>query len=110
MKTNLIVALRPDANINPLFRRAAATLAAFAICLALTASSLAQEPLQINVPYRCSDGTSYIINECHPISRGREICTWREEKNGQLVTEAYSIRTQMYGRIQGCPPDNAAKK
>lgn len=61
----------------------------------------AQEPLQFNVPYRCADGTTYIIQRCQAAKRG-EVCFWREEKNGQLVTESYSARGQMYGRLQGC--------
>ena len=69
----------------------------------------AQEPLQFNVPYRCADGTVYIIQRCAKNARGGEMCAWREEKNGQLVVEAVSVRTQMYGRLKPCPPDGAAR-
>lgn len=69
----------------------------------------AQEPLQFNVPYRCADGTAYIIQRCQAAKRG-EVCFWREEKNGQLVTEGYSVRGQMYGRLQGCPVDKRAQE
>jgi hypothetical protein len=85
--------------------RAAALVRAFiALLLALLAASSlrAQEPLQFNVPYRCADGTTYTITKCE--QRGRfEFCFWREEKNGQLVVEAYSERAQMYGRLAPCP-------
>jgi len=82
-----------------------------ALLLGLVQSAVvarAQEPLQFNVPYRCSDGTTYIIHKCE--SKGRaEACFWREEKNGQLVTEAYSIRGQMYGRLKPCTVDSATQ-
>ncbi len=65
------------------------------------------EPLQINVPYRCADGTTYTITACKPWGRA-EVCTWREEKNGQLVVEANSVRTQMYGRLRPCPVQKQA--
>src|SRR5262245_40919013 len=72
-----------------------------------TSVAEAQEPLQFNVPYRCGDGTSYIITNCQV--KGRfEFCFWREEKNGQLVVEAYSERTQMYGRLKPCPVEAGA--
>ncbi|MGI9101465.1 MAG: hypothetical protein ACR2IF_03380 [Terriglobales bacterium] len=79
----------------------AATLAG-----ATPASGQAQdplEPLQINVPYRCADGTTYTITACNPW-KNTQVCTWREEKNGQLIVEANSVRTQMYGRLRPCPP------
>ncbi len=65
------------------------------------------EPLQINVPYRCSDGTTYTITACKPWGNA-QVCTWREEKNGQLIVEANSIRTQLYGRLRPCPPQKPA--
>jgi hypothetical protein len=66
------------------------------------------EPLQLNVPYLCADGTSYTITRCAPYGRF-EVCTWREEKNGQLVVEANSVRTQMYGRLRPCPVQRGAQ-
>ena len=86
-------------------RRMAALLLSMPF-IALTA--VAQEPLQFNVPYRCADGTTYIIEKCGPYGRF-EMCTWREEKNGQVITTANSERTQMYGRLKPCPVQAAAK-
>ena len=81
---------------------------AFALSLlSLTATcmvAIAQEqpkPLQFNVPYRCSDGITYIVHRCEPKGHG-EVCFWREEKNGQLVTEAFSVRGQTAARVQAC--------
>jgi hypothetical protein len=71
-------------------------------------AAAAQEPLQFNVPYKCADGTQYVIEKCGPYGRF-EICTWREEKNGQVITTANSERTQMYGRLKPCPVQAAAK-
>ncbi|NDQ58363.1 MAG: hypothetical protein GZ088_14935, partial [Acidipila sp.] len=88
------------------FTRVAALLLGTMTCAAVLA---AQEPLQFNVPYRCADGTVYIIQRCEKNARGGEMCAWREEKNGQLVVDAVSVRTQMYGRLKPCPPDSAAR-
>ncbi len=71
-------------------------------------AAAAQEPLQFNVPYKCADGTQYVIEKCAPYGRF-EMCTWREEKNGQVVVTANSERTQMYGRLKPCPVQVAAK-
>jgi hypothetical protein len=91
------------------WRSSLPVLAALMLGLAPGASNVcAQEPLQFNVPYRCSDGTTYIIQRCETKGRG-EYCFWREEKNGQLVTEAYSVRGQMYGRLNGCRVDAATQ-
>lgn len=77
--------------------------------LALSSMAVAaQEPLQFNVPYKCADGTQYVIEKCAPYGRF-EMCTWREEKNGQVVVTANSERTQMYGRLKPCPVQPAAK-
>ena len=64
------------------------------------------EPLQMNVPYRCADGTTYTIEVCKPW-KYTQICTWRTEKNGQLISEANTIRTQLYGYLRPCPVQKA---
>jgi hypothetical protein len=56
--------------------RLAALLLVSMTCAAVLA---AQEPLQFNVPYRCADGTVYIIQRCEKNARGGEMCAWREE-------------------------------
>jgi hypothetical protein len=61
----------------------------------------AQEPLQFNVPYRCPDGTTKIIQRCQSNARG-EVCFWREEKDGQLIVERFNIRSQMDGWLKIC--------
>ena len=60
-------------------------------------------PIQFNVPYRCADGTTYIIQRCE-MGRKGEVCFYRIEKNGQLETEAYNVRSQMTGWMTSCPP------
>ena len=60
-------------------------------------------PIQFNVPYRCADGTTYIIQRCE-MGRKAEVCFYRIEKNGQLETEAYNVRSQMTGWMTACPP------
>ncbi len=61
----------------------------------------AQEPLQLNVPYHCEDGVTRIITRCASNPRG-EVCSWREEKNGQLIVERYNVRGQMDGWLKTC--------
>jgi len=36
-------------------------------------------PIQFNVPYRCADGTTYIIQRCETGRKG-EVCFYRIEK------------------------------
>ena len=63
-------------------------------------------PLQLNVPYRCPNGITYTILKCAG-SGYHEICTWREDQNGHLVTEANSQRVYMGGRFASCKVDSA---
>ena len=82
--------------------------AVIAIAGALFASILAaQEPLQLNVPYHCPDGTDNIITRCATNARGGTICVWRTEKNGQLVGERFNIRSQMDGWLKICKVQGA---
>jgi hypothetical protein len=67
----------------------------------------AQEPLQFNVPYHCPDGTDNIITRCASNARG-EVCSWREEKNGQLIVERFNIRSQMDGWLKICKVQSKA--
>lgn len=79
-------------------------LLAASVLAALCAFSLsAQEyvPLQFNVPYHCANGIVYTFLKCAG-SGYKEVCTWREEQNGHFVTEAYSQRVYLKGRIAGC--------
>ena len=68
----------------------------------------AQEPLQFNVPYHCPDGTDKVITRCQTNARGGEVCTWRDEKNGQLIVERFNIRSQMDGWLKICKVDAKA--
>ncbi len=73
----------------------------------LLSAQEALPPVQFNVPYRCVDGTSYIIHRCEPRGRG-EVCFYRIEKNGQLVTEVFNIRSQLTGFMKACPVQPAS--
>ncbi len=83
--------------------------AAALACLILPAAAFAQEPLQINAPYHCANGVTYTILECKPY-KNDQMCTWREEQNGQVITTAYSLRSQMTGRLKGCTVAAASQK
>lgn len=80
---------------------------AFTACAALI-DGQEQVPLQFNVPYRCPNGITYTITKCTGTGY-KEVCTWREEQNGHLVTEAYSQRVYMGGRLAPCKVDSVAQ-
>ena len=54
----------------------AAVLVAILVLGLSSMAVAAQEPLQFNVPYKCADGTQYVIEKCAPYGRF-EMCTWR---------------------------------
>src|SRR5882672_2700391 len=82
-------------------------LLALLLVVGATSAGIAQEPLQFNVPYHCTDGTDKIITRCQSNARG-EVCFWRVEKNGQLVVEVFNIRSQMDGWLKICKVDAKA--
>lgn len=64
----------------------------------------AQEPLpkpQLQVPYRCADGTVYIVQYCN---QGRQelMCYLHIEKNGMLVAQSFQPRFQMTSWMNTC--------
>jgi len=83
----------------------AAVLLGFAAFAAPTKAQEQPVPLQFNVAYRCSQGITYKITKCTG-SGYKEVCFWREEQNGQLVTEAYTQRVYMGGRLAACKVDS----
>ena len=74
----------------------------FVACLLTPAMAGAQQPLQYNVPYSCQDGYTRVITRCEKNARGGEVCFFREEQNGQLITERYMVRGQMDGWLAMC--------
>ena len=76
-------------------------LAALLSGIAMALPVFAQAPPKLNVPYRCPNGLTYTILECKPY-RADQWCLWREEQNGNLVTNANSAWSSMTGRLQGC--------
>jgi hypothetical protein len=66
---------------------------------------IAQEPLpppQLHVPYRCSDGTAYVVQYCNP-GRQETMCYLHIEKNGMLQTESFQPRSKMTAWMNACP-------
>jgi hypothetical protein len=78
-----------------------------AACVSLTAL-LAQQAMQMNVAYRCPDGSTRTITRCQATAQG-DSCAWREERGGQLVAERTGTRAQMDSWINACtaPPAKA---
>jgi hypothetical protein len=79
----------------------------FVGCLMVPVLASAQQTLQFNVPYSCQDGYTRIITRCEKNARGGEVCFWREEQNGQLITERYNVRGQMDGWLATCKAPTA---
>jgi hypothetical protein len=71
------------------------------VVLVSGAAILAQNPPQINVPYRCANGITYTVLNCKPY-RADQWCRTTEEQNGNLVTTFDSAWSSMTGRLQGC--------
>ena len=68
---------------------------------AISDQMLAQNPPQLNVPYRCANGITYTVLNCKPY-RADQWCRTTEEQNGNLVTTFDSSWSSMTGRLQGC--------
>jgi len=73
----------------------------------LPAVAFAQEPLKLNVPYRCEDGVTRTVTSCVTNARGGEVCYWKEQQGGQ-TNERYNIRSQMDGWLKTCKAPDAA--
>jgi hypothetical protein len=66
---------------------------------------IAQEPLQppqMHVPYRCSDGTAYIVQYCNPGPQGT-MCYLHIQKNGMLTGTTFQPRSKMTSWMTACP-------
>ncbi|MBZ5524946.1 MAG: hypothetical protein LAP21_22170 [Acidobacteriia bacterium] len=92
--------VRSESALSPLKHTSFFLRIAFLIAL-FPYVAQTQEALQFNVPYHCPDGTDKIITQCKPWGRG-EVCSWRNERNGQLINEQYNVRSQMDGWLAIC--------
>jgi hypothetical protein len=78
-------------------------VAAFTAAAALCASILsAQEPLKLNSPYHCADGTDNVIVSCNTNARGIQTCFWRKMRNGQIEAENFSPRPKLDELLKAC--------
>ena len=71
-------------------------------CAWLLTAQESLPPIQFNVPYRCADGTAYVIERC-VAGRREEICYFRIEKNGQVEKEVYNVRFAIDRLDEGMP-------
>ncbi len=78
-----------------------AVLAGLTILLAATATAQAPAPPVLNSPYVCANGMSYTVTTCKPWGTN-QMCQYSEFKNGNHVTDAVTLWTQMTGLLQGC--------
>jgi hypothetical protein len=78
-------------------------LAAFTAAATLCASILsAQEPLKLNSPYHCADGSDNVIVSCNTNARGIQTCFWRKLRNGQIEAENFSQRPKLDELLKVC--------
>jgi hypothetical protein len=66
-------------------------------------------PIQFNVPYRCPDGTAYVIQRCEP-GKKQEVCYFHIEANGRREDDRYNVRSQFTDMMKRCPVSPAAAK
>ena len=85
-------------------------VAAFAAAAALCATiASAQEPLKLNTPYHCPDGTDNVIFSCNTNASGKQTCFWRKLRNGQIESENFSVRAQLDPLLKVCNLPATAK-
>ncbi|MEQ1474007.1 MAG: hypothetical protein ABLQ96_09295, partial [Candidatus Acidiferrum sp.] len=60
------------------------------------------EPLKLNVPYHCPDGTDNIIFSCNTNASGVQTCFWRKLRNGQIEAENFNQRPQLDAWVKVC--------
>ena len=77
------------------------------IAVLMPALALAQDPLKLNVPYRCTDGITRTVTRCATNERGGEVCFWTEVQNGQS-NDRFNVRSQMDGWLKTCTATDAA--
>ena len=85
-------------------------IGAVAAMAVLSASILvAQEPLKLNTPYHCPDGTDDVIFSCNTNASGKQTCFWRKLRNGQIEGENFSVRAQLDALLKVCNLPATAK-
>ena len=65
-------------------------------------------PIQFNVPYRCANGTAYVIQRCEP-GKKEEVCYFHIEANGRREDDRYNVRSQFTDMMKRCPVSSAPK-
>jgi hypothetical protein len=55
---------------------------------------LAQDGLQLNVPYLCPDGSTYVVHSCTLIVKG-EMCTYQRDQNSERYNRRVDVANQM---------------
>jgi hypothetical protein len=94
-------------KIRTSFRLKLATFAAAAALCASIAS--AQEPLKLNTPYHCPDGTDDVIFSCNTNASGKQTCFWRKLRNGAIESENFSVRALLDPLLKVCNLPATAK-
>src|SRR5438045_3908639 len=70
-----------------------------AVMALIAAPSLlcAQDSLQFNVPYLCSDGSTYVVHKCEKGPKF-EFCYYQRDQN----SERYNVRSQVANQMATC--------
>jgi hypothetical protein len=66
-------------------------------------AALAQDGLQLNVPYVCPDGSTYVVHSCTSAANG-EFCNYQRDQN----SERYNRRTDVANQMKTCKVRGAA--
>jgi hypothetical protein len=67
------------------------------LLIAATPLLSAQDSLQLNVPYVCSDGSTYVVHRCEKGPKF-EFCYYQRDQN----SERYNVRSQVANQMQTC--------
>ncbi len=81
--------------------RTSAVLAGLTIFFAGAAAAQSPAPPVLNSPYVCANGITYTITVCKPWG-ANQMCQYSELQNGNHVTDAVTLWTQMTGLLNGC--------
>ena len=76
----------------------------YAVLLFAAASlAVAQDSLQFNVPYLCSDGSTYVVHKCEKGPKF-EFCYYQRDQD----SERYNVRASVWNQMSQCKLKSAA--
>jgi hypothetical protein len=75
-------------------RRRRILLSAASLLIVPGSMALAQDGLQLNVPYLCPDGSTYVVHSCTVVRNG-ESCSYQRDQNSERYNHRVDVANQM---------------